>query len=165
MTILAWSALSLAVPWTAPVTDARMPTYTVDARNSGFRAVGRSRMSNDLGVVMPGVTAPLTRKAESPKYTLLFSASKYTAKRTLPVPVSFTKSTDPVRRTVSTMDEPPIPMELTVCTGIVSCNGGSGPLYGHVSAFALLRELQTSILKIARPAPQPAAAAASAATQ
>src|SRR5205809_6679818 len=154
MTILARSALSLAVPWTAPVTDARIPTYTVDARNSGFRAVGRSGMSNELGVVMPGVTAALTLKAESPKYTLLFNVSKYTAKRTLPVPVSFTKSTDPVRRTVSTMDEPPIPKELTVCTGIVSCEGGSGPLYGNACAFAVLRTLKTSIPYIDPPSPE-----------
>src|SRR2546422_4011485 len=63
------------------------------------------------------------------------------------------------------MDEPPIPMELTVCTGIVSCKGGSGPLYGNVSAFALLRKLKTSISKIARPSPQPTAAAVSATRQ
>src|SRR2546422_6416905 len=111
MTILARSALSLAVPWTAPVTDARMPTYTVEARNSFLMAGSMMSTSKGLVVVALGVTAPLTLKAESPKYTLLFNVSKYTAKRTLPVPVSFTKSTDPVRRTVSTMDEPPIRSE------------------------------------------------------
>src|SRR5712691_5817014 len=127
MTILARSAVSFAVPRIAPVADARMPTYTVEARNSGFRAVGRSGMSNGLVVVAPGVTGPLTLNAGAPVYTVLLTESKYTWKFTLPVPVAFTKSTVPVRRTVSTMEEVPSPRELTVCTGMVSGTpGGSG---------------------------------------
>ena len=82
------------------------------------------------------------------------------------MPVAFSKSTVPVSRTVSTMDEPPIPSEFTVCTGIVSGTpGGSGPKYGSEAAFAALRKLKTSMSKIARPSPQPAAAALSATTQ
>src|SRR2546426_542199 len=105
MTILARSAVSLAVPAIVPVADALMPTYTVEARNSGFRAVGRSGMSNGLVVVTPGVTAPLTLRAGTLVYTVLLTVSKYTWKVTLPVPLAFTKSTEPVSRTVSTRDE------------------------------------------------------------
>src|SRR5467141_621977 len=115
MTILARRADSFAVPDITPVADALMPTYTVEARNSGFRAVGRSGMSNGLVVVTPGVTAPLTLNAGVPVYTALFAVSKYTWKVTLPVPLVFTKSTEPVSRTVSTRDELPIPSELIVC--------------------------------------------------
>src|SRR5882762_10435018 len=115
MTILARSAVSLAVPDIVPVVDALMPTYTVDARNSGFSAVGRSGMSNGLVVVTPGVTAPVTLNAGVPVYTVLFAVSKNTWKVTLPVPVAFTKSTAPVTRTVSTRDELPIPRDWNVC--------------------------------------------------
>src|SRR5436309_13224230 len=150
MTILACSAVSLAVPRTESVADARIPTYTVEERNNGFRAVGTSGMSNGFGVLLPGVTAPLTFNAGVPVYTVLFTVSKYTAKIRLLVPLVLSNSTDPKRRTVSTMVPPAIPMELTVCTGIVSSTPvGGGSMYGRVSAFALLRKLKTSILKIA----------------
>src|SRR6267154_4649439 len=128
MTILARSAVSLAVPDIVPVVDALMPTYTVDARNSGFRAVGRSGMSNGLVVVTPGVTAPVTLNAGVPVYTVAWAVSKYTWNVTVPVPLVFTKSTVPKTRTVSTMEELPIPKDLIVCTGMVSGTpGGNGP--------------------------------------
>src|SRR2546426_147289 len=126
MTILARRAVNLAVPAIVPVADALMPTYTVEARNSGFRAVGRSGMSNGLVVVTPGVTAPLTLSAGVPVYTLLFAVSKYTWKVTLPVPVLLTKSTEPRSRTVSTIDELPIPRDLIVDRG-----HGSAPRLGR----------------------------------
>src|SRR3989442_197866 len=143
MTILARSAESFAVPDIVPVADALMPTYTVEARNSGFRAVGRSGMSKGLVVVTPGVTGPLTLNAGAPVYTALLAVSKYTWKVTLPVPVAFTKSTEPMSRTVSTRDELPIPRDWTVCTGMVSGTpGGNGPTYGSVFALAARRKLK-----------------------
>ncbi len=119
-------------------------------------------MTNGLLVVTPGVTGPLTLKAGVLVYTALFTVSKYTWKVTLPVPLRFTKSTEPLMRTVSTRDELPIPRDLIVCTGMVSgMPGGSGPTYGNVSAFVARRKLKPSISKMARPCPQPAAAALS----
>src|SRR5213083_570575 len=149
MTTLARSAESLAVPDIAPVADTRMPTYTVEARNSRLMAGSMMSTSNGLGVVDPGVTAALTLNHGVPVYTVFFRLSKYTANVTLPVPLAFTKSTEPMNRTVS--------------TGMVSGTpGGSGPTYGNVSALAPLRKLKTSISTIARPSPQPTAAAVSA---
>src|SRR6266550_7651597 len=163
MTTLARSAESLAVPEIVPVADTRMPTYTVEARNSRFMAGSMMSTSNGLVVVAPGMTGPLTLNHGVPGYTLLFTLSKYTANVTLPVPLAFTKSTEPMNRTVSTTDELPRPRDLTVCTGMVSGTpGGSGPRYGSVSALAPLRKLKTSISKITRPSPQPATAAVSA---
>src|SRR5216117_1194493 len=60
MTTLARSAESLAVPEIVPVADARMPTYTVEARNSRFMAGSMMSTSKGLVVVAPGVTGPLT---------------------------------------------------------------------------------------------------------
>jgi hypothetical protein len=109
--------------------------------------------SKGLVVVALGVTAPLTLSAGVPLYTALCAVSKNTSNVTLPVPLAFTKSTDPINRTVSTTDELPRPSDLTVCTGMVP---DSGPMYGNVSAFAELRKLNTSISKMARPSPHPA---------
>src|SRR5216117_454183 len=163
MTTLARSAESLAVPEIVPVADARMPTYTVEARNSRFMAGSMMSTSKGLVVVAPGVTGPLTLNHGVPVYTVVFRLSKYTANVTLPVPLAFTKSTEPMNRTVSTTDELPRPRDRTVCTGMVSGTpGGSGPTYGSVSALAPLRKLKTSISKITRPSPQPATAAVSA---
>src|SRR5437899_11130858 len=134
-------------------------TYTVEARKSGLMAGAMMSTSKELVVVALGVTAPLTFTGGVPVYTVLFAESKYTWKVTLPVPLALTKSTEPMRRTVSTMDELPRPSDLIVCTGIVA---DRGPTYGSVSALALLRKLKTSISKIARPSPQPTAAAVSA---
>src|SRR5437870_1075590 len=159
MTTLARSAESLAVPDTVPVADALMPTYTVDARNRRLIAGSMMSTSKRLVVVALGVTAPLTFTGGVPVYTVLFAESKYTWKVTLPVPLALTKLTEPMKRTVSTMDELPRPSDLIVCTGIVA---DSGPTYGSVSALAPLRKLKTSISKIARPSPQPTAAAVSA---
>src|SRR5438046_3719283 len=127
MTTLARSAESLAVPEIVPVADARMPTYTVEARNSRFMAGSMMSTSKGLVVVAPGVTGPFTLNAGVPVYTVLFRLSKYTANVTLPVPLAFTKSTEPMNRTVSTTDELPRPRDRTVCTGMVSGTpGGSG---------------------------------------
>src|SRR4029077_1244453 len=125
-----------------------------------------SGMSKVLWVVVPGVTAPLTLNAGVPVYTLLLTESKYTANTTLPVPVLLTKSTAPLNRTVSTIDELPMPRDFTVCTGMVSGTpGGNGPTYGSVSAAAALRKLKTWMSKMRRPEPHPAAITASAAPQ
>src|SRR6266540_1684133 len=133
MTIRARSAVSFAVPCTVPdvaVAEARIPTYTCDARNRGFRASGRFGMSNTLSVVAPGLTSAVTPKAGVPLYTEVATESKYTWNVTLPVPVASTK------------DDVPMPRELIVCTGMVSGTpGGSGPRYGRVSALAELRKL------------------------
>src|SRR5881296_1413250 len=140
MTTLARSAESLAVPDTVPVADTLMPTYTVEARNSRLMAGSVMSTSKRLVVVALGVTAPLTFTGGVPVYTVLFAESKYTWKVTLPVPLALTKLTEPMKRTVSTMDELPRPSDLIVCTGIVA---DSGPTYGSVSALAPLRKLKT----------------------
>src|SRR6266516_265018 len=135
MTILARSAVSFAVPFTGPdgdddppgAAEARMPTYTLDARNRGFRTSGRFTL-NALSVVSLGSTSAVTPNAGVPAYTLFATESKYTWKVTVPVSVSFSNEIVPLNRTVSTMDDDPTPMELIVCTGIVSgMPGGSGP--------------------------------------
>src|SRR2546430_9680915 len=81
-----------------------MPTYTLDARNSGFRASGRFTL-NELSVVEAGSTSPVTPNAGGLVYTVLGSESKYTWNTTLPVSVWLTNETIPVTRTVSTIDE------------------------------------------------------------
>src|SRR5437660_5648394 len=108
-----------------------MPTYTVEARNSFLMAGSMMSTSKGLVVVAPGVTAALTLNHGVPVYTVFFRLSTYTANGTLPVPLAFTKSTEPMNRTVSTTDELPRPRDRTVCTGMVSGTpGGSGPTYG-----------------------------------
>jgi len=84
-------------------------------------------MTNGPLVVTPGVTGPLTLNAGVLVYTAVFTVSKYTWKVTLPVPLRFTKSTEPLIRTVSTRDELPIPRDLIVCTGMVSGMPGQRP--------------------------------------
>src|SRR5207245_9777831 len=86
-TSLARSAVSFGVLSTGPgrgagVAEAPIPTYTLDARNSGFKAVGRSGMSMMLSVVAPGRTSAATPKAHGPVYTESASESKYTWKVT-----------------------------------------------------------------------------------
>src|SRR5207253_7993686 len=112
ITTRARSAESLAVPDIAPVADTRMPTYTVEARNSFLMAGSMMSTSKGLVVVAPGVTAALTLNHGVPVYTVFFRLSKYTANVTLPVPLAFTKSTEPMNRTVSTTDELPRPREI-----------------------------------------------------